>query len=278
MPDSKLTLMVIHAHPDDEATSTGGILHHYSEQGVETILVTCTGGELGDGPGGIKPDQEGHDEQLVRSIRRGELAESCRVLGVSHLELLGYLDSGMVGWPQNHRARSLAGTSLDEELQRLLPLVERYHPQVMVSYDETGGYGHPDHIRVHELARAATVRSGIPAKLYYTAFPKSVFKQAMAAAASAGIALDQLPPLDFDPDNPPFGVDDELITTTVDVAEDVPAKMAALAAHASQVDNAFLLNLPRLVVQNFMSREHFIRALDSTGASLPESDLFAGLR
>ncbi len=278
MPASKLTLMLVHAHPDDEATSTGGILHLYAAQGVETVLVTCTGGELGDGPGGIKPDQEGHDEQLVRSVRREELAESCRVLGVDHLEMLGYLDSGMAGWPQNHRPGSLAGTPLDAELERLLPLVERYRPQVMVSYDETGGYGHPDHIRAHELARAAMIRSGIPAKLYYTAFPKSVFKRAVAAAISAGIPLDQLPPLDFDLENPPFGVDDDLVTTTVDVGADVPAKMAALGAHASQVDNTFLLNLPRPAVHEFMAHEYFIRALDSTGAPLPESDLFAGLR
>ena len=278
MNSSPLTLMVVHAHPDDEATSTGGILHRYADEGIRTVLVTCTGGELGDGPGGIKPDQEGHDEEEVRAMRRGELERACEVLHVGHLELLGYLDSGMAGWAQNGRPGSLSGTPLEDELTRLLPLLERYQPQVLVSYDENGGYGHPDHIRAHQLAREAALRSGVPAKLYYTAFAKSAFKDALRAAKAAGLSAEQLPAFDFDPENPPFGVEDDVITTTVDVAADIAAKLAALRAHASQADNGFLLDLPQAVGAAVMGREHFIRALDKTGAPVPETDLFAGLR
>jgi LmbE family N-acetylglucosaminyl deacetylase len=278
MAQSDLTLLVVHAHPDDEATSTGGVLHRYSAEGVRTVLVTCTGGELGDGREGVKPGEPGHDEAAVREMRRGELETSRVTLGVTDLELLGYLDSGMAGWAQNGRAGSLSGTDLEEELTRLIPVFERFRPQVVVSYDQTGGYGHPDHIRAHEVAVAATERTGIPVKLYYTAFPKSIFKIGLAAAREAGIASDQLPPLDFDPEDPPFGVDDSVITTRVDVAADVPAKLAALRAHASQADNGFWLNLPAPIVTSFMSTEYFIRAMDRTGAPVPESDLFAGLR
>jgi len=270
--------MLVHAHPDDEVMGTGGIIHRYAREGIRTVLVTCTGGELGDGPGGVKPGQPGHDEERVRELRRRELEASCRVLGVSDLEMLGYLDSGMEGWSQNDRAGSLAGTPITDELPKLLKLIARYRPQVVATYDQRGGYGHPDHIRAHQLARAATEESGIPAKLYYTAIPKSLVRTAMAAAREAGVDLSQVPQVDFDPDNPPFGVDDDLITTSVDVSADVAAKLEALRCHASQVDNAFFLNLPAVAVATFFGTEHFIRALDRSGAPTPESDLFAGLR
>jgi LmbE family N-acetylglucosaminyl deacetylase len=278
MSNRDLTLMAVHAHPDDEAMSTGGILHRYGLEGVRTVLVTCTGGELGDGPGGVKPDQPGHDEVAVREMRKRELAASGKALGVSHLELLGYLDSGMEGWAQNGRPSSLSGTPLAEEVAKLESLIERYQPQVVVTYDERGGYAHPDHIRAHDLARAATLESGVPAKLYYTALPKSLVRTAMAAAAAAGLKREDLPDFDFDPEDPPFGVEDDLITTVVDVSADLPAKMESLRCHASQMDNAFMLNLPDVVVGAFMGREHFIRAFDRNQGPLPETDLFAGLR
>src|SRR5580693_5492065 len=97
----KLTLMVVHAHPDDEAISTGGILARYADEGVRTVLVTCTDGGCGDGPGGVKPGDPGHDPAQVVALRARELEDSCRILGVSHLERLGYADSGMMGWAQN---------------------------------------------------------------------------------------------------------------------------------------------------------------------------------
>ena len=103
-PNDPLTLMAVHAHPDDEAISTGGILARYSDEGVRTVLVTCTNGELGDAPGGVKPEEPGHDEIVVVPLRRRELEASCDVLGVSHLELLGYHDSGMDGLAAERRA------------------------------------------------------------------------------------------------------------------------------------------------------------------------------
>src|SRR5690349_1107094 len=96
-----MTLMVVHAHPDDEALGTGGVLARYADEGIRTVLVTCTNGELGDGDGGVKPDDPKHDAAAVAAERREELKASCAVLGVTHLEMLGYHDSGMKGWPQN---------------------------------------------------------------------------------------------------------------------------------------------------------------------------------
>lgn len=270
--------MAVHAHPDDEVMSTGGVLRKYRDWGVHTVLVTCTGGELGDGPSGVKPGEAGHDETEVRDSRRLELAESCRLLGVENLELLGYLDSGMEGWPQNGRPGSLSGTPLAEEVERLAELIRRYQPQVVLTYDETGGYGHPDHVRSHQLALAAFEATGIPQKLYYTALPKSAVAAAARNLRELGVDLSQFGDREMDPDNPPFGTEDSLVTTVVDVGPQVDAKLAALRAHSSQSDNAFLLQFPESAARLFMSREHFIRARDRTGAPLPEDDLFTSLR
>ena len=154
--------MAVHAHPDDEAISTGGILARYNAEGVRTVLVTCTNGELGDAPGGIKPDQPGHDESVVVPLRRQELEASCEVLGVSELELLGYHDSGMEGWPQNDAPGSFWRTPVEEAAGRLADLMRTYEPQVVVTYDENGFYGHPDHIQANRVTHAALGRVGRP--------------------------------------------------------------------------------------------------------------------
>src|SRR5580693_10744983 len=149
MPVEPLTLMAVHAHPDDEAIGTGGILARYADEGVQTVLVTCTNGELGDAPGGLKPGDPGHDEEVVVPLRRAELEASSEVLGVSHLELLGYHDSGMDGWPQNDASGSFWRTPVEEAAHRLADLMRTYGPQVVVTYDENGFYGHPDHIQAN---------------------------------------------------------------------------------------------------------------------------------
>jgi LmbE family N-acetylglucosaminyl deacetylase len=278
MANNPLTLMAVHAHPDDEATSTGGVLHKYGAEGVRTILVTCTGGELGDGPDGLKPDQPGHDQEEVKRVRRAELQSAVEALGVSELELLGYRDSGMADWAWAAASGTFSSSDLNTEVDQLRALFERYRPQVVVTYTADGGYGHPDHVRAHQITRAAVEVSAIVSKLYYTAFPKSLARRVLAQMKAAGIDPWELGEVEFDPDDPPFGVPDDLITTVIDVTSDVPAKMAAVRAHASQMDNAFFAQLSDQVAPMVMGNEYFIRALDRTGAALPEEDLFLGLR
>src|SRR5690348_17962879 len=135
--------MAVHAHPDDEAISTGGVLARYSAEGFRTVLVTCTDGGCGDGPGGVKPGEPGHDHDTVVALRQAELDASCQILGVSHLELLGYPDSGMMGWESNDAPGSFWRTPVDEAAAKLAALFERYQPYVVVTYDENGFYGHP---------------------------------------------------------------------------------------------------------------------------------------
>jgi LmbE family N-acetylglucosaminyl deacetylase len=269
--------MAVHAHPDDEAASTGGVLHKYAAVGVRTVLVTCTGGELGDGPGGLKPDQPGHDPGAVREVRRAELEISCQRLGISHLELLGYRDSGMAEWERAGAQGAFAGSDLREEIDRLAVLIEQYRPQVVLTYGEDGGYGHPDHIRAHEVAKGAVLATEIPVKVYYTVFPKSLARRVLHQMKEAGIDPWELGEMDFDPDNPPFGVADDLVTTDVNVMADVDAKLAAVRAHSSQMDNAFFATLPSRVAPMILGHEYFIRAIDRSKAVLPETDLFAGI-
>ena len=274
MPDSTsgLTLMAVHAHPDDEASTTGGILARYADEGVRTVLVTCTRGELGDGPGGVKPGEAGHDETAVAATRLGELEASCAILGVSALEMLGYHDSGMAGWPQNDAPGSFWSTPVEEPAARLAALVEHYRPQVVVTYDDNGFYGHPDHIQAHRITVAALATTSSASKLYCPAIPRSAIGRFASVFAEEG--ADAPPAEEFDSISTP----DELVTTYVDCSAFVAQKRAALAAHASQMDNAFFLRLDDERFAQVFGVESFVRLSDTTGASVPEDDLFAGAR
>lgn len=265
--------MAVHAHPDDEALGTGGVLARYADEGIRTVLVTCTNGELGDGPHGAKPGEQGHDERAVVAMRKKELEASCEVLGVSALELLGYHDSGMEGWPENSAAGAFWNTPVDAAAARLAALFERYRPQVVITYDEHGFYGHPDHVQANRVTMAAVGLTGIPDKVYYTAVPRSMLAGFGDLMRAQGIEPPELPSED-----PDFGTPDEIITTYVDCAAVSGRKYDSLAAHASQSDNIFFLGMSRELFGTVMGREAFVRVRDRSGAPVPEDDLFAGLR
>jgi LmbE family N-acetylglucosaminyl deacetylase len=172
------TLMAVHAHPDDEVISTGGVLARYAGEGVRTVVVTCTDGSQGFAHGNILPGEPGHDRDEVAKIRKEELERSCAALGVGHLEMLGYRDSGMAGWDGNRDPDAFCNVPVDEGAARVAALIEQYQPQVVLTYDDNGGYGHPDHIQAHRVAMAAVDRLAGPAgpagatgptKVYFTA-------------------------------------------------------------------------------------------------------------
>jgi LmbE family N-acetylglucosaminyl deacetylase len=271
-----LTLMAVHAHPDDEATGTGGVLAKAAAEGIRTVLVTCTDGRCGDAPGGVKPGDPGHDPDAVVQMRRGELEKSAAVLDVSHLELLGYADSGMMGWPNNDAPGSFWSTSVDEAAARLAELMRRYQPDVVVTYDENGFYGHPDHIQAHRITMAAVASLGQPerpAKVYWTTAPRSEMQKFRQLMIELGADWDEP-----DEDTPEIGLPDEEISTWVDTSAFGGQKYDALAAHASQEENIFFLRMGREKFTELMGIETFVRAHDTTGVALPEDDLFAGLR
>ena len=270
MRDAPLTLMAVHAHPDDETTTTGGTLARYAAEGVRTVLVTCTNGELGDAAGGVKPGEDGHDEATVVASRRRELEESCRILGVQNLELLGYHDSGMVGWSSNDAPEAFAALPVESAARPLADLMEFYRPDVVVTYDEYGFYGHPDHIQAHRITVAALDLTSLGARLYYPAFRRSllpVFRERMIAAG--------VEPPDFDEER--FGAPDELIAATIDCRDQAMTKLAAVRAHASQGDSLLFLRFPVADFVEMFGVEEFVRA-GAVPAGPPQSDLFAGLR
>ena len=275
MASRPLTLMAVHAHPDDEATGTGGVLARYAAEGVRTVLVTCTDGRCGDGPGGVKPGEPGHVPADVIAMRAAELRRSCDVLGVEHLELLGYGDSGMMGWAANDAPGAFWTTPVAEAAAKLALLIEQYQPDVLVTYDENGFYGHPDHIQAHRVAMAAADSTGIPKKVYWTTAPRSQMEQFAKVMKEFGADWDDSEP---GADQPEIGLPDDEISTWIDTRPYGQQKFDALAAHASQGENIFFLRMGVERMTRLMGVEPFVRVRDTTDAPLPENDLFAGLR
>jgi LmbE family N-acetylglucosaminyl deacetylase len=271
-----LTMMAVHAHPDDEASSTGGVLATYTAQGVRTVVVTCTNGEFGDAPGGVKPGQDGHDEQAVAQQRLAELHKSCAILGITDLELLGYHDSGMPEWDYKDRPDAFCNIPQAKVAARITGLIERYRPQVLISYDDQGPYQHPDHLHASLCAQAAFADSGIPAKLYLSAIRGSDWRKIREALREQGVDVPNFEP---DPEVLRRGeLAEQRITTTVDIRPVLSRKRDALFAHGSQISESWFSKIPPEIAEATFGRESFIRVSDSTGAPLPEDDLFAGLR
>ncbi len=258
-----LTLMAVHAHPDDES-SGGGILAAYSDNGIRTVVVTCTNGEFGDAPGGIKPGEDGHDEQAVKILR------------VSNLETLGYRDSGMEEWAYKADPEAFCNVPLPEVAGRIAALIEEYRPQVLVSYDDAGPYQHPDHVHASRAAQAAAAATGIPAKVYLSTMRGSSWRKIWEALREMG---EEVPNFTEDPERSQRAMEsEERITTMIDIRPVLSRKREALLTHGSQINDSWFSKLPPEVAEEAFGYEYFIRAADATGAPIPETDLFAGLR
>jgi LmbE family N-acetylglucosaminyl deacetylase len=276
MPN-RLTLMAVHAHPDDESSSTGGVLAMYADQGIRTVLVTCTNGEFGDGPGGVKPGEPGHDAAAVAATRQRELDSACAILGVEVSERLGYHDSGMADWPYKDRSDAFCNVPVDESAGRLAALMERHRPQVVVTYDQHSGYDHPDHVQASRITLAAIEQTGVPDKLYFTARRWRDFQQLRARMEELGVDMGPRPQLD--PDRlRQMEASAARITTAVDTTPVADRKRAALRAHASQIAETWFAKMPESLFDEVFGVESFVREQDRTGAPVPEDDLFAGLR
>ncbi|MEU6989189.1 PIG-L family deacetylase [Streptomyces sp. NPDC046465] len=280
MTERPLTLMAVHAHPDDEATGTGGILARYAAEGIRTVLVTCTDGGCGDGPGGVKPEDAAHDPVAVAAMRRAELRASCDVLKISDLETLDYADSGMIGWPSNEAPGSFWQTPVEEGAARLAELMEHYRPDVVVTYDENGFYGHPDHIQAHRITMAAlekTAKTGLTPKVYWTTMPRSMMARFGEIMREFNEDMPEPDPAEAAA-MAEIGLPDDEISTWVDTTAFSGQKFDALAAHASQGENIFFLKMGQERFGELMGMETFVRVQDPTGGPVPETDLFAGLR
>ncbi|MEU6611246.1 N-acetyl-1-D-myo-inositol-2-amino-2-deoxy-alpha-D-glucopyranoside deacetylase [Streptomyces shenzhenensis] len=273
-------LLLVHAHPDDESINNGATMARYATQGAQVTLVTCTLGERGE----VIPPQLRHlTGAALGAHRLTELRAALGELGVTDVRLLGgagrYGDSGMMGLPDNDAPDCFWQADLDEAAGRLAEVVTEVRPQVLVTYDDNGGYGHPDHIQAHRVAMravelAADAGWSVP-KVYWNRIPRSVAEAAFARLRT------ELPGLPFarsgSVDDLPGVVDDDRITTAVDGTAHAAAKAAAMRAHATQIEVAepwFALSNEQ--AQPLFTTEHY-ELVRGPRPDTRESDLFAGL-
>ena len=275
MPTHTPTILLVHAHPDDETSTTGGTIARYAAAGVRVVLVTCTNGELGDSAEGHTPDHEDHSTEAVVAHRMEELDESVRILGISRLVLLGYHDSGMMGWLQNEMEGAFWSTPVSEAAARLAEVIDEEQPDVVITYDENGFYGHPDHIQANRITVAALGMVSCSPKLYYATIPHSTLQRFAEVMAEAGVEPPEAPESTDGSDAPEIGVPDDQIGAIINVASFVDTKRAALAAHASQTAQSFFLTMPVEMFRTVFAEEYFVRVLPA-GQQAVEDDLLAG--
>ena len=243
------TVTFFHAHPDDEAIATGGTMASLAAEGHRVVLVTATRGELGEVADGILEAGESLGER-----RATELAEAASVLGVARQLFLGYHDSGMEGEDSNTRPDCFATADGDEAADRLAGILVEESTDVLVVYDEHGGYGHPDHVQVHTVGMAAAERAGTPI-VYMTTMDRGFMLELRRRVAES----------EFGPEDNLEGADtmgepSERITTEVDVRSYVEAKREAMRAHASQIgEESFFLSMPDDLFTEVWGQEWFIR-------------------
>jgi LmbE family N-acetylglucosaminyl deacetylase len=264
------TLVSFHAHPDDESIACGGVLRKASDEGHQVVLVVATRGERGEVPDGFLA---GGEELWQRRVR--ETSAAAEILGAHRVEFLGYLDSGMMGTPENQAPGSFWTAPVDEAAGKLAALLDETRADVLTCYDDNGGYGHPDHIQVHRVGMRAAALAGTPRVYQATINRDQILRGRRRFAAAAGPEAEGAGPPDIEND-PGFGKPESVITAAVDVRRYLEAKRAAMRAHASQIsEQSFFLAMPDEAFGYAFGTEWFIR--DGQGPGITETDLLAGL-
>lgn len=284
-----LRLMAVHAHPDDESSKGAATMARYVAEGADVVVVTCTGGERGDV---LNPAAQADvDARGLADVRREEMAEAAAILGVRH-EWLGFPDSG---YPEGDPlpplpAGCFADLPLDATIERLVELIREFRPQVVTTYDENGGYPHPDHIRTHETTMAAIAAAAdaayrpdlggdpwdVPKVYYNQQFTKARVEALHLAMIDADLDSPYHDWLDRWDDRPE---DAHRVTTRVLAADWFDVRDRALLAHRTQVDpNGLWFVVPQDVHRSVWPTEDFQLARSLVQTTLPEDDLFAGLR
>ncbi len=280
-------VLFVHAHPDDETIGTGATMARYAARGTHVTLVTCTLGEEGEIHLPELASLAAGEADQLGGYRLVELQRACAALGVTDHRFLGaagrYRDSGMMDTPANDHPRAFWRADLDAAARDLLDVIREVRPQVVATYDEIGGYGHPDHIQAHRVTMRAVElarHEGIgPAKVYFTAIPLSLlavgFEQLSQSTDNPFAGVERVEDL-------PFGTPDEKVAAVIAAKEFVEAKTAAVRAHASQIPpTSWLFALAENFGAEFMGMEHYTLAIGSRGPGGGpfgwETDLFAGL-
>jgi N-acetyl-1-D-myo-inositol-2-amino-2-deoxy-alpha-D-glucopyranoside deacetylase len=270
-------LLLVHAHPDDESINNGATMAKYAAEGARVTLVTCTLGERGEV---IPPELQHLTGTALGEYRLRELTAAMAELGVEDFRLLGgpgrYRDSGMMGLADNDDPDCFWQADVDEAAALLVEVIREVRPQVLVTYDDDGGYGHPDHIQAHRVAMRAAAQTGLGIrKVYWNRVPRP------AAEAAFARLQDDLPGLPFGKsaavDDVPGVVDEAVVTTVIDGTEYAAAKAAAMRAHATQIDVAEpYFALSNELAQPLFTTEYY-ELVQGEPAGPGESDLFAGI-
>ena len=277
-------LLSIHAHPDDEASKGASTVAKYKTEGVRAVLVTCTGGEEGAILNPVMDRPEIRAD--LAAVRQRELEVASALIGYDEVVLLGYRDSGMPDTEANARPEAFANADLDEAVARLIEIIRRERPQVILTYgDDQQGYPHPDHLRVHDISLPAFERAGdasyrpdlgepfTPLKMYYSVWSRARIEATHNKFVELGLES-------------PFSDDwftrpsqDDRVTTSIDIGPWFDVRLEALLAHETQVDpdSAFWFGLPREIARSVHPDEDYILAHSRVDTQLPETDLFAGI-
>jgi N-acetyl-1-D-myo-inositol-2-amino-2-deoxy-alpha-D-glucopyranoside deacetylase len=236
-PYEGIRILLVHAHPDDETINNGATMALYADKGAHVTLITCTRGEEGE----VLVPELAHlassQQDLLGQHRETELALAMKALGISDYRFLGapaakFRDSGMMGTDPNNRLDVFWQADLDSAAQLLVKVIEEIKPQILITYDEFGGYGHPDHIQAHRVAmRAAELSTWQIQKIYWNTMPKSVIAQGMEKMKEIGSDFFGAESVD----DIPFAKDDEFVTTLIDGGAYVDKKMEAMKAHETQI-------------------------------------------
>ena len=232
-----IRILLVHAHPDDETINNGATMALYADRGAQVTLVTCTRGEEGEVLVPGLSHLASTDQDLLGLHRETELAAAMKALGISDFRFLGapttkFRDSGMMGTEPNNRPDVFWQADLDKTAMILVEVIEEVKPHILITYDEIGGYGHPDHIQAHRVAmRASELATWQIQKIYWNTIPKSVIAQGMEKMKEIGSDFFGAESID----DVPFAKDDEFVTTLIDGSDYVDSKMAAMKAHETQI-------------------------------------------
>jgi mycothiol S-conjugate amidase len=282
---SQLTLLSVHAHPDDESSKGAGTVARYHTEGVHTVLVCCTGGEEGDI---LNPAMDKDEIKAdIGRVRKEELDRAAAIIGYDEVVRLGYRDSGMPESEANENPEAFANAPLDEAVGRLVEAIRRTRPQVVITYgDEREWYPHPDHLRVHEITQPAVDRAADPewypeagepwqvSKIYFNVWSRKRMQAMHDKYLELGL---ESPWGDRWLDRPS---QDDTITTTIDITGYTHVRLDALLAHATQIDpnSPFWFGLPRDVAESIHPYDDYVREWTLVDVPTPEDDLFAGVR
>lgn len=232
-----IRILLVHAHPDDETINNGATMAKYAAGGAHVTLVTCTRGEEGEVLVPGLSHLASSDQDKLGLHRESELALAMKELGVTDFRFLGspsvkFRDSGMMGTEPNNRADAFWQADIDTAAKYLVEVIEEIKPQILITYDEIGGYGHPDHIQAHRIAmRASEIADWKIQKIYWNTMPKSVLAEGIAKMKEIGSDFFWAETVD----DLPFAKDDEFVTTLVDGSKFVDQKLAAMKAHETQI-------------------------------------------